>query len=233
MKVQFKLAVFDMAGTTVAEGGAVYRALANTLQERGVSISQEDLHQVKGTDKREALQTLVESSPLSRELIPELPAMHERFVERLIHFYQTDPTVTEVEGTSDTFNWLRQNGIKVALNTGFNRQIAQVLIDRLGWERLGLIDSSITSDEVERGRPYPFMIARLMDRLNIADPGMVIKIGDAPSDLQEGYHSGCGLVIGVLGGSSTREQLEIHPHNYLIDSVARLPELISKLTGGL
>jgi phosphonatase-like hydrolase len=231
MKMEYRLAVFDMAGTTVAEGGAVYRALADTLRERGVSVSQEALHQIKGTDKRDALRILVESSPLFEELMPELSCLHESFVERLLHFYETDPTVTEVEGTSETFNWLRQNNIKVALNTGFNREIAQVLIDRLGWERRGLIDSSITSDEVERGRPYPFMIATLMDRFNIIDPGEVIKVGDAPSDLLEGYHSGCGLVIGVLGGSSTREQLEIHPHDHLIESVARLPELIGSRAG--
>lgn len=229
--MEYRLAVFDMAGTTVAEGGAVYRALYDTLGERGLSVSQEALHQVKGTDKREALRMLIESSPLSEELIPELSTLHDSFVKRLLHFYETDPTVTEVEGTSDTFDWLRQHDIKVALNTGFNRQTAQVLIDRLGWERRGLIDSSITSDEVERGRPYPFMIATLMDRFNIVDPGAVIKIGDAPSDLREGYNSGCGLVIGVLGGSSSREQLEIHPHHHLIESVARLPELIGSLAG--
>lgn len=225
--MEFDLAVFDMAGTTVAEGGAVYQALTDTLRERGVTVSADALHEVKGTDKREALRLLIGRSPDAESLLPELPSLHARFVSHLIEFYATAAAVTEFAGTSATFKWLRNRHIKVALNTGFNRPIAQVLIDRLGWERDRLIDASVTSDEVERGRPYPFMIAKLMDHFGLTDPQRVIKIGDAPADLREGYHAGCGLVIGVLGGSSTREELEIYPHHYLIDSVADLPELLA------
>jgi phosphonatase-like hydrolase len=227
MKMEFDLAVFDMAGTTVAEGGAVYRALTDTLREYGVTVSPEALHAVKGTDKREALRLLIERSPHAESLLPELSSLHARFVSHLINFYTADPTVAEFAGTSATFEWLHNHHISVALNTGFNRAIAQVLIDRLGWERNRLIDASVTSDEVERGRPYPFMIAKLMDRFGLTDPQRVIKIGDAPADLREGYHAGCGLVIGVLDGSSTREELEIYPHHYLIASVADLPELLA------
>lgn len=227
--MRFKLAVFDMAGTTVAEGGAVYRALAATLDEHGVAAPPAAIHQVKGTDKREALRVLIEGSALSEELLPRLEAIHAQFIRRLTEFYRHDPAVGEFPGASATFAWLREQGVRVALNTGFNREIAQLLIDRLGWEKEGLIDASVTSDEVERGRPYPFMIARLMDRFGVSDPETVIKVGDAPADLLEGYHAGCGLVIGVLGGSSTREQLEIHPHHYLIDTVADLPKLLAPL----
>lgn len=227
--MHYELAVFDMAGTTVSEGGAVYRSLQQTLEMSGVEVTPEAIHKVKGTDKREALRVLIEGSPLFEELLPRLSDLHEQFVNRMIAFYRDHPAVSEVVGTTETFRWLHENGIRVALNTGFNREIAQTLIDRLGWEREGLIDGSVTSDEVERGRPYPYMIAKLMDRFGISDPARIIKIGDAPSDLLEGYHAGCGLVVGVLGGSSTREELEIHPHDHLIGTVAELPTLLSAL----
>ena len=227
--MQYKLAVFDMAGTTVSEGGAVYRALELTLEERGILVTSEAIHQVKGTDKREALRVLIEGSPLVEQLLPELSNLHERFVERMIEHYRTSPLVGEVAGTAATFRWLRERGVKVALNTGFSRQIAAVLIDRLGWERDRLIDGSITSDEVERGRPAPYMITKLMDRFGINDPSQVIKVGDAPSDLLEGYNASCGLVIGVLGGSSTREELQGLPHDHLIDTVADIPALLSTI----
>ncbi|MEY4167553.1 MAG: Phosphonoacetaldehyde hydrolase [Acidobacteriota bacterium] len=227
--MDFRLAVFDMAGTTVAEGGAVYEALRHTLQEHGVEVGTDSIHQVKGTDKLEALRLLIGQSPSATKLLPQLTAIHQSFLDRLTRFYAVDSAVTEFPRTSETFSWLRARGIKVALNTGFSHQIARLLIDRLGWESSGLIDTAISSDEVQRGRPYPFMIASLMDRLGISEPETVIKIGDAPADLLEGYNAGCGLVVGVLGGSSTREQLEIHPHHYLIDSVADLPALLTNL----
>ena len=129
-------------------------------------------------------------------------------------------------GASAAFRLLNQRGIKVALNTGFSRDIARTLIDRLGWERAGLIDASVTSDEVKRGRPHPDMIQRLMLHLGVTNPQSVVKVGDTPADLLEGRNAGCGLVIGVTGGSSTREQLEKFPHDHLIATVAQLPELL-------
>lgn len=224
--MEIELVVFDMAGTTVSEGGAVYKALRDTLAENGLKVDAAAIHQVKGTDKREALRVLIEQSEMREELLPGLKAIHEDFVERLLAFYRTDPAITEFPGTSETFRRLKTNGIKVALNTGFSRDIAQILIDRLGWERAGLIDASITSDEVEAGRPHPFMIRALMQRLGINETSHIAKVGDAPADLLEGKNAGCGLVIGVTYGSSTREQLAEHPHDHLIGSITELQSLI-------
>ncbi len=224
--MQIELVVFDMAGTTVSEGGAVYQALRDTLAANGLDVTDDAIHHVKGTDKREALRTLIEQSSLRHELLPGLDSIHEDFVERMIAFYRTDPSVSEMPGTSTTFRQLKEHGIKVALDTGFSRDIAQTLIDRLGWEREGLIDASVTSDEVERGRPYPLMIRHLMQQLNVIEAKHVAKIGDAPADLLEGANADCGLVIGVTKGSSTREQLAQLPHDYLIGTVAELPALL-------
>ena len=224
--MQIELVVFDMAGTTVSEGGAGYQALRETLAANGLQIAADAIHQVKGMDKREALRTLIEHSPLRDELLPGLDAIHEDFVERMIAFYRTNPAVSEMPGASATFRQLKQHGIKVALDTGFSRDIAQTLIDRLGWERDGLIDASVTSDEVERGRPHPFMIRYLMRQCGVTESQRVAKIGDAPADLLEGANADCGLVIGVTKGSSTREQLAALPHDYLIGTVAELPALL-------
>src|SRR5262249_29494153 len=62
-----------------------------------------------------------------------------------------------------------------------------------------------------RGRPYPDMIRHLMDRLSIQDARKAAKTGDTRADLEEGANAGCGLVIGVTGGSPTREQLQALP----------------------
>ncbi|MGH9837469.1 MAG: HAD family hydrolase [Blastocatellia bacterium] len=202
--MQIELVVFDMAGTTFSEGGAVYRCLRDTLAMNGLQVADADIHPVKGMDKREALRLLIERSAMRDELLTGLDAIHEDFVERMIAFYRTNPSVGEMPGAGETFRRLKEHGIKAALDTGFSRDIAQTLIDRLGWERDGLIDASVTSDEVEAGRPHPFMIRHLMQRLGVADPLRVAKVGDAPADLLEGKNAGCGLVIGVTYGHLNR-----------------------------
>ena len=45
-------------------------------------------------------------------------------------------------GRSRPFGSLQQAGIKVALNTGFNRAITQTILDRLGWSASPLIDAT-------------------------------------------------------------------------------------------
>ncbi len=64
------------------------------------------------------------------------------------------------------------------------------------WKEKGLIDDYIASDEVEEGRPQPFMIQALMKRAGISDSKEVIKIGDTEVDVNEGRNAGC-----FIGGS--------------------------------
>jgi phosphoglycolate phosphatase-like HAD superfamily hydrolase len=65
-----------------------------------------------------------------------------------------------------------------------------------------------------------------MARLGVADSRRVAKVGDTPADLHEGTNAGCGMVIGITGGTHTRAELEPHPHTHLIESVRDLPALL-------
>src|SRR5262249_1037757 len=149
------------------------------------------------------------------ELGPRVDEIHRDFVRRSTVFYASDPSVHEVPGAGEVFGRLRSEGIRVALNTGFNRAITDVILDRIGWR--ARIRDSIPSDEVERGRPYTEMIRELMRRLGVSDPSRVAKVGDTPADLQEGHNAGCGLIVGVTGGTHTRAELEPFPHTHLIE----------------
>jgi phosphonatase-like hydrolase len=221
-----ELVVFDMAGTTVNDPGAVSGCLQAALAAAGLVVNRAEVSQVMGMPKREALRRLIERSDRRDSLLGRLGEIHTDFTARMTRFYRTDPAVSEVPGTRQAFAALNAVGIRVALNTGFSRDIAQVLIDRLGWEKEGLVQASVTSDEVPRGRPHPDMIHALMARLGVPDPKRVAKVGDTPVDLEEGANAGCGLVIGVTGGTHTRQQLERFPHTHLVGSVADVPPLV-------
>jgi phosphonatase-like hydrolase len=102
------------------------------------------------------------------------------------------------------------------------------LLDRLGWQKANLIDASVTSDEVPRGRPYPDMIFRAMELTGVRDARAVAKVGDTASDLQEGNAAGCSLVIGVTTGAFSREQLLKEKHTHLVSSLLDIPEIIAQ-----
>jgi phosphonatase-like hydrolase len=142
----------------------------------------------------------------------------------MIDYYRVNPDVREVPGAIGVFRTLRSHGIRVALDTGFDRQIVDVLIGRLGWEEE--VDATAASDEVPHGRPFPDLIFKLMEILGVESAANVVKVGDTPSDLQEGTAAGCGMVIGVTSGTHVRSLLEPHPHTHLVDSVRDIPALL-------
>jgi phosphonatase-like hydrolase len=221
-----ELVVFDLAGTTVHDDDAVNHCFRAALAGGGVAVSAAAVNEVMGLPKPQAIRLLVERAGEREAVEDRVQTLHADFVARMIRLYRSDPSIHEIPGTSETFRRLRAAGIRVALDTGFSRNITDVLLARVGWVAAGLVDASICSDEVPRGRPYPDMIRALMSRLGVVDPQAVAKVGDTPADLAEGDNAGCGLVIGVTGGSHRRGQLEPFPHTHLIETVADLPALL-------
>jgi phosphonatase-like hydrolase len=224
--MKIDLVVFDMAGTTVNDDDSVNRCLRASLEAAGLRVTSAQVNAVMGLPKPSAIAILIDGSALKDELGDQVETVHNDFVARSIEFYRRDPSVYEVPGTTRVFETLKRSGIRVALDTGFNRAIAQVILDRLGWSQSPLIDATICSDEVTRGRPYPDMIQALMARLAVGDVRRVAKVGDTPADLQEGERAGCGLVVGVTGGTHSRTELLAYYHTDLIETIADLPDLL-------
>ncbi len=195
------LVVFDMAGTTVADDDSVNRCLREALAAVGMAVTPAEVNAVMGLPKPQAISILIEQSPLRHQLAQSAAAIHRDFVARSIAFYTRDASVREVPGAARVFEILKGAGIRVALNTGFDRRITDVVLNRLNWKNSPWVDATISSDEVERGRPHPDMIHALMARLGVVDARRVAKVGDTPADLLEGSQAGCGLVVGVTGGT--------------------------------
>ena len=143
----------------------------------------------------------------------------------------------------DVFHFLHDRGIKIALNTGFYRKVTDIILNKLGWlagldaQYVGtagsVIDFSIASDEVPKGRPEPFMIRKAMSVLGVENSRQVIKIGDTPVDLLEGRNAECAYTLAVTNGTHTRAELEFLDNDGLLGSLSDLPEwlLDHNLTG--
>lgn len=226
--MQYELAVFDLAGTTVKDNKDVHRVLQLALQKHDVAISVDDANEVMGIPKPVAIRSLLEkrhhgAKPITASWIDEI---HSMFVTEMIKFYESDISVGEKPGVSETFLRLRQMGIKIAVDTGFDRKIIDPLLKRLGWLDRQLIDFSVTSDEVKMGRPHADMIFKAMSGTGIINVSRVIKVGDTASDIQEGKAAGCGMVVAVTSGAFSAEELIKEKPHYLIDQVPALVDLL-------
>jgi phosphonatase-like hydrolase len=222
----YRLAVFDMAGTTVSNSDLVVDALVQTLKAHGHSARPEQARALMGYPKPQAIRILLGENSAAAADVALVERMHREFVVGMVESYRNDPAVASMPAAEDCLAVLRARGIKVALNTAFSRDIAQVIVDRFGWLERGVIDDLIATDEVAAGRPAPDMIRALMARHGVADSKQVLKVGDTEVDIKEGRNAGCGLVVAVTTGAYDRATLQAYAPDHILDSLAQLPPLL-------
>jgi phosphonatase-like hydrolase len=121
---------------------------------------------------------------------------------------------------------LRAAGVRVALTTGFDRQVTEPLLAAAGWDVPGTLDAVVCADEVDAGRPAPDMIRAAMARLAVTDPTRVLVAGDTVLDVRAGRAAGAGLVNGVLTGAQEAAELSAEAPTHVLGGVANLPALL-------
>ena len=226
--MSIELVVFDIAGTTVADKGNINDVFRKAFSNAGITdVDAADVDEVMGYRKKEAIEIIVAKYKPGYENAEEfIDAIHEDFTNRMVEYYETCEGLVPLPYAEKVFRELHDNKVKVALNTGFTRVITTPILKRLGWDTASFIDEVICSDEVPEGRPHPFMIEKLMQKLNISYAEDVAKVGDTKVDIEEGQNAGCGIVIGVTTGVYTKEELIKYQPDYIIDSLELLPSLI-------
>ncbi|WP_318343397.1 phosphonatase-like hydrolase [Flagellimonas baculiformis] len=220
---EIKLAVFDMAGTTVNEDNVVYKTVRKALARSGVEVTLDTVLEFgAGKEKFKAISDILEETQTNGV---DAKAVFEDFKVLLKEAYE-NLEVTSYDGVEELFGVLKAHGVKVVLNTGYDRKTAQSLLDKLGWV-VGLqIDGLITADDVEQGRPSSEMIDEAMEMFRITDSGQVLKAGDSVIDIEEGKNANCGITVGVLTGAQTREQLETAHPTMILDSLSELVKVL-------
>jgi phosphonatase-like hydrolase len=224
----YDLVVFDLAGTTVHDTDDVTRCLRATLKDKaGIHIALKEANTALGRAKDLALAEI-----LTNHGQPHKPAdtfvqdLLADFEERMIVHYRDEPTVRELANASKVFAELKSLGVKIGIDTGFSVRVTQAVIDRMGWEKAGLLDAWTSCDQVKQGRPAPYMIYQLMERLGVTHISRVIKIGDTPNDIKMGKAAGCGLTVGVLNGSHNANELQVHNPDVLVPDIGSLVGMV-------
>lgn len=216
-----ELLVTDFAGTTMADDGVVLAAYRAALGQHEIPFSEDDLAARRGASKRAVFEELAareyggDVSDLAGQAL-------ETFQSALRREYEAGD-IREISGAGETLRLLRRSNVRLALTSGFERELIELLVDRLGWS--GLFDTLVGSDDVPAGRPAPFMIYQAMMALDVSNVADVAVVGDTPLDLQAGSNARAGWVVGVLSGAHGIETLGTAPHTHLLPDVSRLPAL--------
>ncbi|QTE21322.1 phosphonatase-like hydrolase [Polaribacter cellanae] len=218
-----KMVVLDMAGTTVNENNVVYKMVHKAIENAGVVVTLKTvLEYGAGKEKHQAIKDVLTHL---NEVDKSSLAIFKEFKVLLEEAYKT-LDVSPINGAEKTILNLREKGIIVVLNTGYNKKVATSLLEKMQWKKGQHFDALITADDVEKGRPNSDMILKAMQLFNLKDPKTVLKAGDSAIDIEEGKNANCGITIGVLSGAQTKEQIEKENPTYILDSLATLETVL-------
>lgn len=148
------------------------------------------------------------------EMLDDLAAAHAR-----------DHAVA-LAGIPQALHALRAAGHVLGIATNDSERGARDTMHRLSLD--ALFAEILGYDSVPRAKPWPDMVHAFAERTGMA-PGAVAMVGDNLHDLEAARSAGAGLAIGVLSGTSAREDLAPLA-DLLLDSVADLPAGLAALS---
>lgn len=215
-----------MAGTTVSDENYVALSFQQAMKKQGYNVELKDVNPLMGYEKPLAIQMMLDKYETDTQKINagSIARIHTDFVNIMLEFYTHSHEIKPLPNVESTFEQLRTMGIKIGLDTGFSRNIAELIISRLNWENQ--IDIMVASDDVKNGRPYPDMIHKMKADLNLLPTDEIVKIGDTEVDINEGINAGCKYVVGITTGAFIREELEPHHPTHIIDNISELIAII-------
>lgn len=253
--------IADLAGTTIDHGSsAPAGAFVELFQRHGITITAEQAREPMGLDKRShirAIATMDEVAvrwPTSNGgrgfTEKDIDALYAEFIplqlEILPRYGEIIPGVVEVA------SWLRSRRVNIAVTTGYNRAMMEVVLDCAARQDF-VPDAACCAADVAAGRPAPWMIYRCMEHLGSFPPAMIVNLGDTLPDVMSGRNAGTwsvGVVMtGNMIGLDRREISALDPAelarrtqrgrqamleagaHYVIDGIDKLPELIEEING--
>lgn len=196
-----RMVVLDWAGTAVDFGCmAPVGVFVEVFQERGVTVTLAEARGPMGTHKRDHIRIV---SQLPRVAAAwqaangqpckeaDVEAMYARATDLQVACLPrySDP----IPGIVDMIARLRARGLQVASTTGYNRQMLDV-VARVAATKGYTPDAAMAASEVPMGRPAPYMIWRLAERLGVFPASAIVKVGDTVVDVEEGLAAGCWTV---------------------------------------
>jgi phosphonoacetaldehyde hydrolase len=259
MKLQ--AVVFDWAGTILDHGSrAPVAALQDVFEGAGVPVTVDEVRISMGIAKRDHIRRILELPRVAdawksrRGAAPresDGDALYAEFLPKQLECLGRFSTV--IAGIPRTAEALRSRGVRIGSTTGYTRPMLDFLSGSAreqGFEP----DCAICPQDVPGGgRPAPWMCYLNAIRLQVSPLWSMLKIGDTPSDIEEGLNAGmwtigvtrtgneAGLTVAEWDSASASERREVIARarqrllhqgaHYLVESAGECLDVIDEISG--
>lgn len=190
--------IFDWAGTTVDHGSrAPVATLQDVFEEAGVPVTVEEARLSMGIAKRDHVASILNLPRVAdewRRRYGASPAeadadqLYAVFIPKQLACLERHSDV--IAGVPETVDHLRTRGLKIGSTTGYTRPMLDFLMSLAKAQGFAPDCALCPEDVPGRGRPAPWMCYLNAVRLQAGPLWTMVKIGDTPSDIQEGCNAG-------------------------------------------
>jgi phosphonoacetaldehyde hydrolase len=259
--MKLRAVIFDWAGTMLDHGSrAPVAALQNAFETAGVPVTVEEARISMGIAKKDHIRSIVELPRVAQEwervhgTKPGEPAVNALYADFLPKQLEClGGYSSAIAGVAATLEGLRSRGVKIGSTTGYTRPMLEFLVERAREQGLEPDCAICPQDVPGGGRPAPWMCYLNAIKLQVSPLWETIKIGDTPSDIEEGLNAGmwtigvsrtgneAGLTEQEWRSASENEQREIVKQaehrlreagaHYLVESAADCLETIDEIAG--
>lgn len=214
-----KAVVLDWAGTTVDHGSlAPVRTIQSVFAEAGIAVSEADARIDMGLPKKDHLRNLLGRIGHNNSE-PEVERFYALFIPRQLAIIEQYSTL--IPGVLEAVSDLRRRGLKIGSTTGYTRPMLNLLAARAAAQGY-TPDCALVPDDVPAGRPHPFMIYETALRLNTYPLWAFVKVGDTPSDIDEGRNAGTWTIGVTRTGNMVGLDLDAFQQLPAHDAAARV-----------
>ena len=208
--MNFKLVIFDWAGTLVDHGcRAPMEAFLQAFDAERLPISEAVARGPMGAHKLDHVKEILALPEVAARLpahLAALPAaaradrLYRSFTHRLVELLPRH--AAPIAGVPQALAALRERGIAIGSCSGYTR----AMMDRLEpLARAAGVDPALVvcADEVPAGRPAPWACFRIAEYFGVYPMVRALKVGDTPSDIAEGRNAG----MATLGITATGNEV--------------------------
>jgi len=148
----------------------------------------------------------------------------ERISERLDEIFRVEGAkqATAVDKLAETLLLLKQSGLKLGVATADSHQ--GIINTLQAFDVLDTFDFLAGYDSGHGVKPGGGMVVAFCQKMQL-EVNTVVVVGDNRHDIEMGRNANAGLCVGVLTGTSSREDLE-NIADIVLDDISALPGLL-------
>jgi HAD superfamily hydrolase (TIGR01509 family) len=192
MTSTLRAVILDLDGTLIDSNDAHARAWVTAFQTQHLDIPFEKIRPLIGMGGDKLIPELSDVDPEGEEGKALTKAWAEAFTTMI-------PELKATPGAAELVAGLQALGLKVMLGSSGEDEVVEAELKHLGLE--SLLNSRVSSEEVENSKPSPDIVAVALKKLGV-QPAEALMVGDTHFDAEASQKAGVRVALLRSGGNT-------------------------------